>query len=100
MQDSLSNLVDNLSGINNKVSQNKFIDNMRSMVFSLTQSINKILEIDKKISQIDKKEADNIFTDNMRSMISPLLQFIDRVSEINKDLNKFALLFKKRCLSL
>ena len=91
MQDSLSNLVDNLSGINNKVSQNKFIDNM---------SINKISEIYKKISQIDKKEADNIFTDNMRSMISPLLQFIDRVSEINKDLNKFALLFKKRCLSL
>ena len=51
IQDSLSNLVDNLSGINNKVSQNRFIDNMRSMVFfSLTQSINKISEIDKKIS--------------------------------------------------
>ena len=78
MQDSLSNLVDNLSGINNKesidkvskidkkISQNKFINNMRSMVFSLTQSINKILEIDRKISRIDKKEADNTFTDKMR----------------------------------
>ena len=42
MQDSLSNLVDNLSGINNKVSQNKFIDNMRSMVFSTIHSINKV----------------------------------------------------------
>ena len=109
MQDSLSNLVDNLSGIN------KFIDNMRSMVFSLTQSINKISEIDRKISQIDKKEADNTFTDNMRSMISSLSQSLDRVSEIdrkishaaliekfyntyqlsNKDLNKFALLLRK-----
>ena len=84
MQDSLSNLVDNLSGINNKVSQNKFIDNMRSMVFSLTQSINKISEIDRKISQIDKKEADNTFTDNMRSMISSLSQSLDRVSEIDR----------------
>ena len=109
MQDSLSNLVDNLSGIN------KFIDNMRSMVFSLTQSINKTSEIDRKISQIDKKEADNTFTDSMRSMMSSLSQSIDRVSEIdrkishaaliekfydtyqlsNKDLNKFALLLKR-----
>ena len=85
------------------------------MVFSLTQSINKISEIDRKISQIDKKEADNTFTDNMRSMISSLSQSLDRVSEIdrkmshaalieklynthqlsNKDLNKFALLLRK-----
>ena len=42
MQDSLLNLVDNVSGINNKVSQNKFIDNMRSMVFSTIHSINKV----------------------------------------------------------
>ena len=85
------------------------------MVFSLTQSINKISEIDRKISQIDKKEADNTFTDNMRSMISSLSQSLDRVSEIdrkmshaalieklynthqlsNKDVNKFALLLRK-----
>ena len=88
---------------------------MRSMVFSLTQSINKISGIDREISQIDKKEADNTFTDNMRSMISSLWQSIDRVSEIdrkishaaliekfyniyqlsNKDLSKFALLLRK-----
>ena len=45
---------------------------MRSMVFSLTQSINKISEIDRKISQIDKKEPDNIFIDSTRSLISSL----------------------------
>ena len=44
MQDSLSNLVDNLSEINNKKPKNKFIDNMRSMIFSVTQSIDKVSE--------------------------------------------------------
>ena len=39
---------------------------MRSMIDSLSQSINKISEIDNKISQIDKKETENKFTDNMR----------------------------------
>ena len=68
MQDSLSNLVDNLSEINNKKPKNKFIDSMRSMVFLLSQCIDKI----SKISQIDKKEADNTFTDSMRSMIDLL----------------------------
>ena len=72
MQDSLSNLVDNLSEINNKKPKNKFIDSMRSMVFLLSQCIDKISEIDRKISQIDKKEADNTFTDSMRSMIDLL----------------------------
>ena len=55
MPDSLSNLVDNLSGINNKEPKDKFIDSMRSMTDPLSQSINKILQIDRKISQIDKK---------------------------------------------
>ena len=54
------------------------------MVFSLTQSINKISEIDRKISQIDKKEPDNMFIDSMRSMISSLSLSIDKISEINK----------------
>ena len=36
MQDSLSNLVDNLSMINNKKPENKFIDTMRSMTDSLS----------------------------------------------------------------
>ena len=50
MQDSLSNLLSNLSGIDNKEPENKFIDNMRSMTDLLSQSINKISEIDRKIS--------------------------------------------------
>ena len=63
MQDSLSNLVDNLPGINN---------NKHTMITSLTQSINKILQIDQKIAQIDKKEPKNRFVDNMRSTITSL----------------------------
>ena len=55
MPDSLSNLVDNLSGINNKEPKDKFIDSMRSMTDPLSQSFNKISQIDRKISQIDKK---------------------------------------------
>ena len=51
MQDSLSNLKDNLSGINKKEPENKFIDNMRSMMTSLSLSIDKISEIDKKKSR-------------------------------------------------
>ena len=42
MQDSLSNLVDNLSEINNKELKNKINDNMRSMIDSLSRSLNKI----------------------------------------------------------
>ena len=88
---------------------------MRSMIDSLSLSINKLSEIDNKISQIDKKETENKFTDNMRSMITSLSKSIDKVSEIdrkisydsliekfyntyqlcNKDLNKFALLLRK-----
>ena len=51
MQDSLSNLTDNLSDINKKEPENKFIDNMRSMMTSLSLSIDKISEIDKKKSR-------------------------------------------------
>ena len=57
MQSSLSNLVDNLSEINNK-EPNKFMDTMRSTADSLLQSIDKVSKIDEKISQ-------NKFTDNM-----------------------------------
>ena len=39
MEDSLSNLVDNLSGIDNKKPENKFTDSMLSMTHSLSQSI-------------------------------------------------------------
>ena len=114
MQDSLSNLVDNLSDIN-KEPENKFVDTMRSMMNSLSQSINKILVIDKKIMQIDKKEKENKFIDNMRSMVTSLSQSIDKISDFdnkisygelieklfntyqlfNKDFNKFTLLLRK-----
>ena len=49
MNVSLSILVDNLSEINKKELENEFIDNMRSIIASLSQSIDKVSEIDKKI---------------------------------------------------
>ena len=55
MQDSLSNLVDNLSRIDNKELENEFINYTRSMISLLSWSINKISEIDYKISEIDNK---------------------------------------------
>ena len=82
MQYSLSNLVDNLSGIDNKEPGNKFIDNMRSMKDSLSPSINKISQIDRRISQIDKKEQENKFIDSMRSMITSLLQSINKIPRL------------------
>ena len=84
IQDSLSNLVGNLSKIDNKEPKDKFIDTMRSITDSLSLCTNKISEIDNKISQIDKKEAENKFIDNMRSMMASLSQSIDKVSEIDK----------------
>ena len=65
---------------------------MRSMMTSLSQSIDKISEIDRKVSQIDKKELDNEFIGNMRFMISSLSQSIDKVSEID---NKISQIDKK-----
>ena len=57
---------------------------MRSMIDSLLQSVNKISEIDQKISLIDRIEAENKFIDNMRSMIDSLLQSVNKISKINK----------------
>ena len=74
MNISLSSLVDNLSEINKKESENEFIDNMRSTISSLSQSIDKVTEVDKKIAQVD----------NMRFMIASLSQSIDKVSHIDK----------------
>ena len=88
MQDSLSNLVDNLSEINNKRSENKFVDTMRAMTDSLSQSIDKVSKIDREISQIDKKELKNKFVDNMRSMMTSLSQSIDKISEIDRKISQ------------
>ena len=78
MQDSLSNLVDNLSEINNKKPKNKFTHSMRSMTDSLSQSIDKVSEIDRKISYAALIE-----------------KFPNTYQLCNKDLNKFALLLRK-----
>ena len=74
MQDSLSNLVDNLSEINNKEPKNK--SSMRSMTDLLSESIDEVSKIDREISQIDEKESKNKFIDNMRSMVFSLTQSI------------------------
>ena len=63
-----------IAQIDKKEPENKFTDIMRSMIASLSQSIDKVSEINKKISRID----------NMRSMISSISQSIDKVSEIDK----------------
>ena len=83
---------------------------MRSMVSSLSQSLDKIPKIDNDISKIDNK-----FAGNMRSTVSSLSQSIDKVSKINNkishdelikkfpntyqlcnnDLNKFEVLLRK-----
>ena len=65
---------------------------MRFMMTSLSQSIDKISEIDRKISQIDKKKPDNKFIDNMKSMMTSLSLSINNVSEIN---NKVSQIDKK-----
>ena len=92
MQDSLSNLTGNLSDIDKKEPENKFTDNMRSMMTSLLLSIDKISEIDKKIAQIDKKEPDNKFIDNTRSMMDLLSHSIDKASEIDRKILYAALI--------
>ena len=48
IQDSLSDLVNNLSEINNKEPKNKFTDSMRSMTDLLSQSINKVSKTDRE----------------------------------------------------
>ena len=61
---------------------------MRSTLFSLKQSIDKVSEIDRKIAQIGNKEPDNTFTDSMRSIVSSLSQSLDKISKIDNDILK------------
>ena len=58
MNVSLSSLVDNLSGINIKKPENKFVDNMKSMNDSLSSIVD-------NLSGINKKEHTKCI-DNMR----------------------------------
>ena len=83
MQDSLSNIVNNLFEINNKEPKDNFDDTMRSMTDSLSQSIDKVSEIDREILQIDEKESKNKFINNMRSMVFSQTQSVNKISEIN-----------------
>ena len=61
---------------------------MRSMIPLLSQSIDKVSEIDKNISKIGNKEPKNNFADSMRSMIASLLQSTDKVSESDTKISK------------
>ena len=76
----LLNLVDNLSVINNKELEleNKFIDNLRSMIASLSCHLDNLSEINKKISLIELSE-----------------KFPNTYKLFNKNLNKFSLLLRK-----
>ena len=65
---------------------------MRSITDSLLQSIDKVLDIDKKISQTDKKELENKFIDNMRSMTTLLSQHTDKVLDIDKKISQIELI--------
>ena len=71
---------------------------MRSMMTSLSLSIDKISEIYNKISQTDKKEQENKFIDNMRCIMASLSRSIDKVSEIDKKSCKLIKKNKKRNL--
>ena len=61
---------------------------MRSMNDSLSQSINKVSQIDRKISQSAKKEQENKFIDNTRPMTISLSQSINKISEIDKKISQ------------
>ena len=76
----LLSLVDNLSVINNKELEleNKFIDNLRSVIASLSSILDNLSEINKKISLIELSE-----------------KFPNTYQFCNRDLNKFSLLLRK-----
>ena len=74
--------------INNDIKAIKESDNMRFMIYSLLKSVNKISEIEKKLSLIDNKEPDKNFTDNMRFMIYSLSKSVNKISEIDKEISR------------
>ena len=55
---------------------------------SLSESINKTSQIDRKISQSAKKELENKFIDNMRYMMTLLSQSINKISEIDRKISQ------------
>ena len=76
MQHSLSNLVNNLSGIDNKE-----LKELKDKILQIDKKKleNKLSQIDQKVSQIDKKELKNKFADSMRSKMVSLKQSINKI---------------------
>ena len=81
-----------MSLIDRVEAENEFMDNMRPMINSLLHFVNKISEIDQKISLIGRVEAENKLTGNMRSMLDSLLHSVNNVSEINKKYHKLIIM--------
>ena len=81
---SLSHSVDKVSLINKKLekSENKFIDNVRTMLALLSHSIDNLSVVNKKI-----EKSENKFIDNYRTMLASLSYSVDKTSEINKKLS-------------
>ena len=81
--DKVSEIDRKIAQIDNKEPDNNFTESMRSVVSSLSQSLNKTLKIDNDISKIDN----NNFASNMRSKVSSLSQSINKVSKINNKIS-------------
>ena len=110
IQNSLSNLVNDLSEINKQEPADEFIDAFRSMSTLLSHLVNYLSVINSK-----KIELENKFIDNFRTMLASRSHSADEIYEIdkkislielsekfpnthqlcNKDLNKFPLLLRK-----
>ena len=110
MSFSVSRLVDDLSEINKKKTDDEFIDSFRSMSSLVISLVDNLSVISNK-----ELELENKFIDNLRCMLDSLLCLLDDLSEINKkislielsekfpntyrfcnrDLNKFSLLLRK-----
>ena len=79
MSSSLSYLVDHLSEINKKKPEDKFIDSFRSMSSLLLSLVSNLSMINN-----EELELENKFIDNLRSMLASLSCLLDDLSEINK----------------
>ena len=85
-------MFDDLSEINKKIkkkTENRFIDNFRSMSTSLSCLVDDLSEINKKES-----ESENKFIDNIRSMLTSLSCLLDDLSEINRKISLIELIEK------
>ena len=85
-------IFDDLSEINKKIkkkTENRFIDNFRSMSTSLSCLVDDLSEINKKES-----ESENKFIDNIRSMLTSLSCLLDDLSEINRKISLIELIEK------